>query len=204
MLQKAKKTAGNIDWKSLQVSGSISSSQCLGKTFRFLITFIFLSEYHQTRSAGRHYSGLTDFHMLSRLCNIRSNIIAQGSVPCGLKMQHTSGSAGAEVKLLVSTIASGESKGWQEQAELQAHGSPAQLSDTSMPKRTGCLLSLKENQKSGSIGLSPCKFKFGEFSLFSGEYLPTPFHAEPFPGQYTLRCLEALCMGWIGQVLRIV
>lgn len=66
MLQKTRKTAGNIDWKSLQVLGSISSSQCPGKTFNFLITFFFLNQHHQTHSARRHYSGLPNFYMLSR------------------------------------------------------------------------------------------------------------------------------------------
>lgn len=95
MLQKARKMAG---WKSLQVLGSISSSQCPGKTFNFLIAFFFflISQYHQTHCAGRRHSGLPDFYMLSKLCNIRSNIITQGFVPCGLKMQHTSGSAGGK------------------------------------------------------------------------------------------------------------
>lgn len=40
-----------------------------------------------------------------------------------------SGSAGAAVELPVSTVASGESRERQEQAELLAHGLPAQLSD---------------------------------------------------------------------------
>lgn len=68
--------------------------------------------------------------MLSRSCNIRSNIIAQGFVARDLKMQHTSGSAGTEVELPVSTVAGHKSREWQEQEELLAHGPPAQLSDT--------------------------------------------------------------------------
>lgn len=41
-----------------------------------------------------------------------------------------SGSAGSEVGLPVSTMARGESRERQGQAELLAHGPPAQLSDT--------------------------------------------------------------------------
>lgn len=131
MLLKARKTAGNIDWKSLQVLGSISSSQCPRKTSNFLITFFLItffliSQYHQTHCTGGRSSGLLDFYTLSRLCSIRSNIIAQGFMPCGLKMQHTSRSAGAKVEAPVSTMTSGESPEWQEQAELLAHGPPAQ------------------------------------------------------------------------------
>lgn len=118
----------------MKVTSSVRDHRVLPhprKTFNFfLYFFFFINRYDQTHSAGRHYSGPPDFYMLSRLCNIRSNIIVQGFVPCGSKMQHTSGSAGAELEPPVSTVASGESRDWQEQAELLACGPPAQLSDT--------------------------------------------------------------------------
>lgn len=53
--------------------------------FNNFLVFL-ISQYHQT-PGGRHYSNLLNFYMLSRLCYIRSNIIAQGFMACGLKMQ---------------------------------------------------------------------------------------------------------------------
>lgn len=100
---------------------------------------------------------------------------------------------GAKVELPVSTITSGESREWQEQAELLARGPPARI-NMSMPGRTGNFLALKMHQKSGSIGLSPHKTKFREFCLFSRELPPPLFHAEPLPVQYS-RLFRSLMQG---------
>lgn len=58
------------------------------------------------------------------------------------------------------TVAGRESREWQGQAELLAHGSPAHLS---FP---GNLFALVINQKRGKIFLNTLKIKFVEFYRF--------------------------------------
>lgn len=207
MQQKAKETAGNIDSKSLQVLGSTSSSQCPGKAFNFLIAFFFfliISQYHHIILREDMilvfpifiYS--TDYAITDKLLLLKDLCLVVWR--CNTQV----GVVGQKWKCLCPPLlevraGNGRSK---QSSWLMATGPVVR--HTSMPERTGSVLPLKMNHKSRSIGLSSLKNQTcGVLAFFSGEHPRHLFHAERLPAQHTV-FIQALCEGWIGQVLRIV
>lgn len=74
---------------------------------------------------------------------------------------------------------------------------------TSFPGRTGNLLALVMNQKSGNIVLNTLKIKYVEFfPFFSGEYLPL-FHASAINTQFFRNIIQGLnCSGLENIVIK--
>ena len=168
MLQKARKTARNIDWKSLQVLGSISSSQCPGKMLNFLITFFFYQSVAWNsfciilvfpvfiRSADCAISD--QILMLKNLCPLVWRCNTQGEV-LGQKWTYPCPPVPA------AELPCGASGSWAA-CPVVRHAS--------MPGRTGKFLALKMNQNSGSTGISPLRIKSGGFCLFFLASSPHP------------------------------